>query len=139
MISFTGRCPARQYVPRKPNPTGLKNFVLASPTGMVLDFEIYYGEGTFSDFRLDDGSKGQGVGAVLRLTKDLQAGTNVFCDRFFTTIPLIDSLAKKNISVTGTISSRHVPVTFSADKVMKAAGRGAVEQFVTTGEESPSA
>ncbi|XP_067930776.1 piggyBac transposable element-derived protein 3-like [Watersipora subatra] len=115
MISFTGRCPARQYVPRKPSPTGLKNFVLAIPSGMVIDFEIYQGENTFKDYKLDDGSGGQGVGAVLRLTKDVVQGSRVFCDRLFTTIPLIDHLAKKDISLTGTISFKNVPVTFSAD------------------------
>ncbi|XP_067930723.1 piggyBac transposable element-derived protein 3-like [Watersipora subatra] len=134
MIFFTGRCPARQYVPRKPSPTGLKNFVLAIPSGMVLDFEIYQGENTFKDYKLDDGSGGQGVGAVLRLTKDVVQGSHVFCDRFFTTIPLIDCLAKKDISLTGTVSLKNVPVTFSADKVMKKKDRGAMEQFVSANQ-----
>ncbi|XP_067944430.1 piggyBac transposable element-derived protein 3-like [Watersipora subatra] len=131
MISFTGRCPARQYVPRKPNPTGLKNFVLAGSSGLVYDFEIYRGEGTFAKFKLKDGSGGQGVGAVLRLTKYLGPGKHVFCDRFFTTIPLIEHLAKQSISLTGTISAKYVPVQFSSDKVMKSKGRGTMEQFVT--------
>jgi len=56
------------------------------------------------------------------------SGKHVFCDRFCTTIPLIEHLAQTNISLTGTINPK---VKFSSDKQMKAKGRGSMEQFIT--------
>ena len=85
MISFTGRCPSRQYVLRKPKPTGLKNFVLAGASGLVLDFELYQGAGIFDRYDIDGKKARQGSGAVLRLCESLSNGHRFYCDRFFTT------------------------------------------------------
>ena len=46
MISFEGRAPAKQFLANKPNPIGLKNFVLCGKSGRALDFELYQGAGT---------------------------------------------------------------------------------------------
>ncbi|XP_014674623.1 PREDICTED: piggyBac transposable element-derived protein 2-like [Priapulus caudatus] len=138
MIAFTGRCPARQYVHRKPHPTGLKNFVLAGASGIVMDFEVYQGAHTFDNYELDGKKTGQGIGAVLCLVETLSIGHRLFCDRFFTTVPLILNLKEKGIMLTGTITKRCLPVTvpvsFTGDKHMSALGRGTCKQFVSSSD-----
>lgn len=135
MISFTGRCPTRQYVPRKPNSTGLKTFVLAGASGIVLDFVIYQGPKTFQNLFLDGKPvTGQGNGTMLCLAESLVEGYKLFCDRFFTSLPVILHLKEKGITVTGTINKKFIPqpVKFSGDNEMKTRGRGSCEQFVSS-------
>lgn len=76
IIPFTGRCPVRQYVPGKPNPTGLKVFALATPSGLVLDFEVYQGKNTFRDQRLGVGLPATGTIMKNRVPKQCQLPTD---------------------------------------------------------------
>ena len=65
MIPFTRTCNMQQFVRGKPNPVELKDFVCATPKGLVLDFELYQGKHIF----LQNEGKHLGVGpsALVRL------------------------------------------------------------------------
>ncbi|XP_061581381.1 uncharacterized protein LOC133447017 isoform X2 [Cololabis saira] len=80
-IPFTGACPFRQHMPLKPNSVGMKNFVLASEDGIVLDFEVYQGSKALAAQVPD--AEGSGLGALVlkRLTKTVDPGTKVHSDR----------------------------------------------------------
>ncbi|XP_065665356.1 piggyBac transposable element-derived protein 3-like [Hydra vulgaris] len=67
MIPFTGRVPAKQYIRGKPNPVGVKNFVVCYTSGRADDFELYQGAGT----GISEEHKHLGLGAsiVLRLSE----------------------------------------------------------------------
>ena len=109
MIPFTGKTVLKQFVPGKPNPEGLKNFVLASSDGMVLDFEVYQGR-KLADGGGEDGKPWLvGESVVVRLTESLPQGTSVFFDRFFTTPRILEHLQSKQLHGTGTVKKIYVP------------------------------
>ena len=131
MIPFSGKVSIRQYVPRKPNPTGLKNYVLASKNGTILDFEIYQGKTTNFPEDTEKGNLGAGGRAVLRLSESCSAGTNMYFDRYFTSVTLLDKLREKGISGTGTTMSNRFPnVGFPTDYELKKQGRGTIKAKV---------
>ncbi|KAG0420566.1 hypothetical protein HPB47_003424, partial [Ixodes persulcatus] len=133
MIPFSGRTPLRQFLPRKPNPEGLKNFVLASPSGLILDFEIYQGKKSL----LCPGSSGIAESAVLRLAQTLSPGTRLFFDRYFTSPATLDKLVEKDIAGTGTVMNNRLPkrVKLSSEGQLKARGRGTSEMWVRSDDQ----
>jgi hypothetical protein len=76
IIPFTGKCAIRQYCPNKPNPVGLKVFVLATPQGVVCDMIVYQGSSTFPHLISDGFTLGES--AVLHLTSSLVPGHTFF-------------------------------------------------------------
>ncbi|XP_070383803.1 piggyBac transposable element-derived protein 3-like isoform X2 [Dermacentor albipictus] len=128
VIPFSGRTQLKQLIPRTTNPEGLRNFVLATPDGLILDFEIYVGKKS----TLFQGSSGITESAVLRLSNSLTSGTKLFFDRYFTSSPLLDKLAEKGIFGTGLLMDNRVPkcVKFSSESALKAKGKGTSEMMV---------
>lgn len=99
-----GSCPVRQVVKNKPRPVGLKNYLLTSSSGLLLDFEILQGSTT----PFPDTSLGHGPAVVLRVIETLPAGSTVYLDRYFTTIPLLERLVELQIEGTGTLQANRL-------------------------------
>ncbi|XP_049453042.1 piggyBac transposable element-derived protein 3 [Epinephelus fuscoguttatus] len=134
MIPFTGACPCRQYLPMKPNPVGIKNFVCATADGIVLDFDLYQGTGALLEQVAEPEGLGLGSLVMARLCQTLHRGTKVYCDRFFTSIQGVEQMMKKELYVTGTVMKNRVAAAVQkllTDKTMKNAGRGTSSEVST--------
>ncbi|KAG5894003.1 hypothetical protein JTB14_031003 [Gonioctena quinquepunctata] len=70
----------------KPNPVGLKDFVMTTPKGVSLDFYLHEGKGSSVDSCLVEIAEKLDVGGrmVLKLTETLPIGVSVYTDRYFT-------------------------------------------------------
>lgn len=127
IIPLYNRCNESQVDGSKPQPTGLRNFVMTTSEGLLLDFEIYTGTKTM------DGDSGRGLGlghsVILHLAKSIPPGSCVYQDRNFTTVPMIEEMEKLNLHATGTIAQNRIPdsVKFKTDAQML---RGEIQQVV---------
>ncbi|KAH9508056.1 hypothetical protein Btru_052725 [Bulinus truncatus] len=76
--SFHGRVGFRQYVPNKPNPVSIKMFVMACPSGKVINVHVYQGASTY---QADNTGLGLGGQAVLQLTAILDQTHMLYFNR----------------------------------------------------------
>lgn len=134
MIPFHGTTALKQYVKGKPNPVGLKNFVLASPDGLLHNFFIYEGANTWPDGRPNI-NLGVGGSSVEKLITDVPCGHVIYTDRFFSSMNLSEFLlADKGILHVGTIMGNRLPHNLknklSTDANLLKKGRGSHEVLV---------
>ena len=82
MIPFHGKVIMRHFVRGKPEPVGIKNFVMTTPTGIALDFYLYEGKGSSLELALTPVPEKLDIGGrmVLKLTDPLPAGVSTLTD-----------------------------------------------------------
>ena len=105
MVGFKGQLSMKQYLPMKPVKRGIKIWECAdSSNGYVCNLQVYTG-------KQDGGVTEHGLGyrVVRELTEPfLHKYHHVFCDNFFTSIPLACDLLREQTYLCGTIrSNRH--------------------------------
>ncbi|GBM48056.1 hypothetical protein AVEN_34382-1 [Araneus ventricosus] len=132
IIPFHGQISMRQYVKGKPNPVGLKVFVMCTTYGLPLDFIFYEGKGTDVQSPEDTSDLDLGGKIALKLSDSLQPWSSIYVDRYLTSELLFDILLNREVFATGTLMKNKVPklTELQTDRDMKRNGRGSVDQIV---------
>lgn len=118
-----GACLCRQYLPMKPNPVGLKNFVCATADDIVLDFELYQAINSLIEKVEEPQGLGLGSLVIERLCQTLQRGTKVYCGG---SSPSSKVMEEKELYITDTIMKNRLAGAnhkLPSNKAMKNAGR----------------
>ena len=128
MIPLTGRMPAKQIMKSKLTPVGIKNWVMCGKSGRVLDFEIHQGART--PIPLEYKTLGLRDAVVLRLSETIpkDKNYNLCFGNYFTGIPFIRELKKRDILSIGTLrSNRMCNCSLLTEKKMKSGPRGGID------------
>ncbi|XP_034066448.1 piggyBac transposable element-derived protein 2-like [Gymnodraco acuticeps] len=128
MVPFKGRSRLKQYLPSKPKKWGYKILVLAGSDGVPHNFEIYTGRAVHPPELADIGASGN---VVLRLAQPIpkQENYKLFFDNWFTSVPLVLTLAQQGIHTIGTVRCNRLPgVNLKCDAELKKKGRGSFEE-----------
>ena len=100
MIKYYGRHGCKQYIRGKPIRFGYKAWCLNLVSGYLIDFDFYQGKSS----TLPVTSLGVGGSVIKNLVSRLPGrGYHVFCDRFFTSLKLVEEMGVEGIGITGTI------------------------------------
>ena len=107
IIPFRGVSAFEQYLSTKPKKSGFKIFALSDNTGMQYNFEICIGK---TKSFLNEPDLGTSSNIVLRLIESVPQHENylIHLDNWFTSIPLICTLAQKGIFTLGTVRLNRV-------------------------------
>ena len=97
-LCCSGNCPFRIYMPSKPNPYGIKIWVLSDVnTKYTWNLQVYVGKtGTAPE-------RNQGKRVVLDLIDGLKSGRGITTDNFSTSYDLAQELLNKNFTLVGTL------------------------------------
>ena len=113
MVGFRGRFVAKQYIQNKPTKWGIKCFTLAdSSNGYVLNILVYTGKDTL---QTTNSELPQPARVVMHLADPyLHCGHHLFTDRYYSSLPLAQSLHAAETDFTGTMMKNRLdlPDTF---------------------------
>ena len=111
MIRFKGRSSLKQYNPMKPIKRGYKLWCLADDQGYIYKTHVYTGKGESQE---DPGMQkdfGLGGKVVLSLLVDVKGKNHkVHIDNYFSSVPLMEELKRKEVLACGTIRSNRKDV-----------------------------
>lgn len=100
IVAWRGRLIFRQYIIGKRHKYGLKLYILAEPSGMVINVIIYGGKND------DLGGVGHTAKVVMKLMENrLDKGHSLYMDRYYNSISLSEQLLERGTYCTGTLKT----------------------------------
>lgn len=131
----------KQYLPDKPHKLGFKLFVLTDTQGYAYRFEFYSGQENNSIFRHpNEPDFGASSNVVVRLSRNVPVNKKhiMYFDNYYTAIPVMEFLYKKNIYSLGTVRINRIPNCPLPDKNgEKKMKRGESIEYITPYEAAP--
>lgn len=132
IIPFKGQLTVKQYLKGKPNPWGVKVFMLCGASGIIYRQIIYQGSTTLSIDIQEKYSATNGLVIFLSNRIPEHEGHKLFCNNYFTSILLLQELLEKGIFVAGTIrANRLEKCPLKSESRVKKAGRGSSDYLIT--------
>lgn len=117
MVPFQGRLKFLQYAPDKPEKWGIKMFKLVDEAGYMFCCDVYTGART--DKEEDESSIER---MVMNLVEPLtgQKPYHLYCDNYYTGVPLALWLKERSIYITGTLRTnrKFIPKEMKAAKLV---------------------
>lgn len=133
IIPFRGQLNIKQYIKGKPNPWGVKVFMLCGASGIVHDFLVYQGSTTALSPQHKE-KYGVTGALVLHLAESIpvDVGHKLFFDNYFTSLPVLRLLLEKRIFAAATIRpNRTERCPLKTEAELKKVGRGATDCMVS--------
>lgn len=117
----------KQYVPNKPHKWGIKVFTRAGSSGLVYHIEIYQGQTSNTDGKVEN--------VIRRMSSGIPNDLNhkLFMDNWFTTLSMMITLKERGIFVTGTIRSNRLKggeKLLKTNKELQNQERGSMDSIV---------
>ena len=114
---FHGRFGSTQYTPKKPVKWGIKVFTLADAnTGYLLNILVHTGAQTLDDADPQFASLPVLTQTVLDLVSSyLGKGHHVFCDRFYSSLPLVQTLQSNRCTTPAKLSKTELVFLMPSD------------------------
>lgn len=108
IIPFKGKLVIKQYIKGKPNPWGVKVFMLCGASGIIYRSLVYQGSTTLPAHLQEQYTPTNGL--VMHLAERIvkHRGHKLFCDNYFTSLQVLQELREQGIFVAGTIRSNRL-------------------------------
>ncbi|GBP12708.1 PiggyBac transposable element-derived protein 4 [Eumeta japonica] len=121
LLAFRGRCRLKMFMPKKPTKYGIKIQCLTNArSGYLLNAYIYQGKDSDGLHLLREyQTLKKPTQAVMRLIPPIErSNRNITFDNWYTSIELIDSLKKKQLTGVGTLrkNQKEIPPEFLATR-----------------------